>query len=116
MRLFARYFLKSSLSFKIRLVESDMKNLLQERGIDINGIWSFGSYEIDPKYLSFWVQVGSDMIKEKVSSDHQLMNELRNLLTKHEYPAKSVNEVFIGVESQETVDRVSNGSWFIHLR
>ena len=35
---------------------------------------------------------------------------------KHDYPADAQNNVHIGFESQETVDRESDGNWYLHFK
>jgi len=38
------------------------------------------------------------------------------LLKKHNYPIYALQFVYIGFESQETVDRESNGNWYHHFK
>lgn len=41
---------------------------------------------------------------------------LRQLLVKHDYPEEARQFVKIDFESQETVQRQSNGNWFEHFK
>ena len=76
----------------------------------------YGAYDIDPKYLVIWICVESDKVKSDLNSDSDLVNKLREILIKHNYPEKAVPLVHIGFESQETVDKVSNGDWSLHFK
>ncbi|MFZ2783499.1 MAG: hypothetical protein WAZ36_03810 [Sediminibacterium sp.] len=76
----------------------------------------YGSYDIDPKYLVIWICVESDNIKLGLESNKELVNKLRETLIKNNYPKEAVPFVHIGFESQETVDRESNGDWYKHFK
>jgi len=78
-------------------------------------IW-YGAYQIDPKNLVFWICVKSDRMKLKLISDKELYSKLRQLLSTYDYPAEAIAYVGIDFESQETVDRVSDGSWYVHFK
>ena len=77
---------------------------------------SYGAYKIDPKNLVFWICVQSDEEKLRLQSDLNLMKTLRQVLSQFDYPANAADKVHIDFESQETVDRESNGNWFIHFK
>lgn len=76
----------------------------------------YGAYEIDPRYLVIWICVESDNAKLKLESDKELSNRLREILVKHDYPREAISSVHIGFESQETVNRESNGDWHKHFK
>lgn len=55
-------------------------------------------------------------MKSELQANTLLMGELRDLLRKQEYPEQGRPFVYIGFESQETVDRESGGNWYHHLK
>lgn len=81
-------------------------------------IWinSYGAIDIDPKYLVFWICINTDNAKEQLKKNDALMIGLRQLLVKHDYPEEARQFVKIDFESQETVQRQSNGNWFEHFK
>ena len=76
----------------------------------------FGANRIHPKHLVYWIVVGSDHEKCRLEADSALMAALRSLLVKYDYPNEGRNGVHIGFESQETVDRESNGNFYYHWK
>ncbi len=44
------------------------------------------------------------------------MNSLKEVLIKHDYPKEAIDLVHIGIESQETVERESDGNWYNHFK
>ncbi len=76
----------------------------------------FGSNDIHPKHLVYWICVLSDAEKKRLEGDAELRGKLRALLTEHQYPAEGRDGVYIGFESQETVDRESGGNWWHHWK
>ena len=77
--------------------------------------YRYGAYEIDPKYLVFWICVKSGAQKIRLASDLKLMEKCNKVLVENDYPEQARNLVHIGFESQETVNRESNGNWFDHF-
>ncbi len=45
-----------------------------------------------------------------------LLPRLKQLLDKYNYTTMARDLVHIGFESQETVDRESDGNWFLHFK
>jgi len=76
----------------------------------------YGANHIHPRHLVYWIVVGSDHEKCRLEADSALMAELRSLLVKYDYPSEGRNGVHIGFESQETVDRESNGNLYYHWK
>lgn len=107
---------KNSLKKKIRTIEEEMKKILSMSLNEKFTILHYGVYEINPKHLVFWICVDTDGIKEQLQKDKKLNNNLRNVLVKSEYPIEAVDDVYIGFESQETVDRESKGDWYLHFK
>jgi hypothetical protein len=76
----------------------------------------YGANNIHPKHLVYWIVVGSDYEKHRLEADSGLMAVLRSLLMKYDYPIEGRDGVHIGFESQETVDRESNGNFYHHWK
>ncbi|WP_131450730.1 hypothetical protein [Flavobacterium subsaxonicum] len=107
---------KDSLKGKIEAIKVEMEKttLLSFSGkVDV---MHYGAYEINPKYLVFWICIGADEDKKSLQNNVELNSRLRNLLIEHKYPAEAIGEVYIGFESQETVDRESGGNWWHHFK
>jgi hypothetical protein len=110
------FYQKGSLKRKIMEIKEDMKKMVAPVCNEKFSILSYGAYYIDPKNYVFCICVQSDAMKLKLSSDPVLMGKLRGLLSKHEYPEAAIPLVGIAVESQETVDRESDGDWHVHFK
>lgn len=116
MGLFNIFQSKNPLKRKIKTIEEEMKKIIS-MNFDIKfSILHYGAYDIDPKHLVFWICVDTDEIKEQLQNNNKLNQKLRNVLIKNEYPKEAISEVYIGFESQETVDRESNGDWYLHFK
>jgi hypothetical protein len=112
------FFRKNTLSNKIEIAEREIKRIVQEelKGKENVKILKYGAYDIDPKYLVIWITVESDEVKSQLERNGILNKQLRDLLVKVGYPEKSIDEVKIGFESEETVNRESNGDWYLHFK
>lgn len=107
---------KNSLKRKILDIKDEMKTII--RPICNESFWIdwHGAYDINPKSLVFLICVNSDKEKIRLKSNQDLMEQLKNLLIKYNYPESARGSIIIDVESQETVDRESDGNWYIHLK
>ena len=76
----------------------------------------YGANDIHPRHLVYWIVVQTDREKERLAADAALLATLRGLLVQYDYPAEGREEVHIGFESQETVDRESNGNFWEHWK
>lgn len=101
---------------KILIIVSDIETLI--KSIYKQRFWInwYGAYDIDPKYLAVWICVESDEAKLNLESNQELASELREVFVEENYPKEAVPFVHIGFESQETVDRESNGDWYKHFK
>lgn len=107
---------KKSTKRKILDIRDDIKKLLKHNYREKFNVIYYGAYDIDPRHLVFWICVESDKLKELLTKDHWLNDQLRMLLEKHDYPGEAQPFVHIGFESQETVDRESGGNWYHHFK
>lgn len=101
---------------KILNIIDDTKIVIQSLCKEKFWIDWYGAYEIDAKNLVIWICVETDATKLRLESDRELIIRLKELLTKYDYPEEARSSVHIGFESQETVDRESNGSWYEHFK
>ncbi len=103
------------LKWKIWRIEAGIKSLLHKNEIK-PFVWSFGAYYIDAKHMVFVVGVPLDSEKDKLKVDSEFQNDLRALLDKYNWPIKARNHVAFKIESEETVDRESEGNWWYHYK
>jgi hypothetical protein len=101
---------------KIQNIVDEIKFIVNPICKEKFGIECFGAYDVNPEYLVIWICVESDECKLKLESNTELHNRLRNTLVKHDYPYEAISSVHIGFESQETVNRESNGNWYEHFK
>ncbi len=116
MKLYTELFSENSIKGKILRIKDDMERLIMPVCKEKFWIECYGAHQIDPKNLAFWICVQADKTKERLESESDLLNTLRLLLVKYNYPEKARAHVHIGFESQDTVDRESNGDWYLHLK
>jgi hypothetical protein len=100
----------------VRRIIKDIKYIMSLYSNEKFWITWYGSVEIDSKKLVIWICVESDELKSKFETDSKLLIELNNTLAKNNYPSDSIPFVHIGFESQETVNRESNGDWYKHFK
>ena len=104
------------LSRKVRKIERAIKGCVE--GAAKAPLWGtpYGATDIDPRHLVFWICVQTDAERDHLSSDRLLQAQLRSLLNTFDYPMSAREHVFIGFESQETVNRESSGDWWQHWK
>jgi len=110
------FYPKRSVKRKILGIKGEIQKITSQYCNEEFWIHWYGAYKIDPKNLVFWICVTSDLMKQNLVSNPQLMIRLRALLVKYDYPENARQSVAIDFESQETVDRESNGSWYVHFK
>ena len=76
----------------------------------------YGAYNINPKYLVVIVCVINDKLKLNLKSNYELLTKIKEIFYKNNYPEEAINKIHIEFESQETVNRESNGNWYIHFK
>lgn len=105
-----------SLTFKIYKVKKAIHRIVSEKCVERFWISWYGAIDINPNNLVFLIAVKTDKEKERLSSDSLLHNKLINVLHKYKYPYASINQVQFWFESQEKVDKVSDGNWHNHIQ
>ncbi len=103
------------LKWKIVRIELSLKSLIKKKGIKPM-VWSFGAYYIDPKNMIFVVGVPSDQEKKLLKKNKNFTTSMNNLLIKHNWPEQARTHVMFDIESQETVDRETEGHWWYHYK
>jgi hypothetical protein len=107
---------KESIKRKILEIEDGMKTRVASVCPEPFWIWWFGAFRLSHKNLAYWICVKTDATKLTLKSDSLLQKDLRELLAVNNYPEEARLSVFIDFESQETVDRESQGNWYAHLK
>lgn len=103
------------LKWKVWRIEAGLKSLLKQAGVKPL-VWSFGAYDIDPKHLVFVVGVPTDKEKDNLMADSRLGDKMKSLLEKFNWPIAARKHIVFDIESQETVDRKTNGNWWHHYK
>jgi hypothetical protein len=98
------------------IIETELKTILSGHVTEPYWVTHYGANHIHPKHLVYWICVKSDKEKKRLQTDHDLMSKLRNVLDIYNYPSEGRDSVYIGYESQETVDRESKGNWYWHWK
>ena len=101
---------------KILRIKGDIEKLIKSICEEKFWVEWYGAYDIDPKNLAFWICVPTDETKERLELNSDLMDNIRLLFDKYDYPEQARKHVHIGFESQEAVDRESNGDWYLHFK
>ena len=130
-----------ALFWKIWRMKHAVRRAVCRTGIKCRVHW-LGLYWMDPRLLAFWICVKTDEQKKTLESNEQLKQELSSVPDRYNYPQpdsppldfglpdveqlrkelpnlpdgfelrKAEQGVGFTFESQETVDRLYNGSWY----
>ncbi|RVU00046.1 hypothetical protein EOD41_13880 [Mucilaginibacter limnophilus] len=106
----------ANLKQKVLAIEVQIKQLVKQYCTENYWITHYGSFDIHPKHLVYWICVKSDKMKASLEQNTILNEQLRFVLRDNDYPEEGINHVHIGFESQETVDRESDGNWWFHWK
>lgn len=102
----------------IRQIVKEIKILFRQSYHHRFWIEYYGSYLFDtsPKHLVVLICVDSDEIKTELKLNIQFMDSIIEIFRIHNYPEEAWPFLIIDFESQETVNRESNGDWYLHLK
>ncbi|MBN1439037.1 MAG: hypothetical protein JW929_06460 [Anaerolineales bacterium] len=99
-----------------QILEGKIRGIISaEVGQDFE-VFHYGANVLHPGFLVFWIAVKSDQLRDALKSDAVLQRRLRQAIVDADYPAQGREDVQINFESQETIDRDWNGSWFEYLK
>lgn len=107
---------KERLAGIIGKAEAAFRDMAAARGHPVTGLFSFGAYDIHPRHLAFWLTFDRDGARDAFLADAALIGEMRAKLLDLGYPAEGVPHAGITAESQETVDRDFEGSWWYAVK
>jgi hypothetical protein len=105
-----------SLEEKVEAIERDLRDTVRAAARENVWVTHYGAFEIHPRHLVYWLCVKSDAEKQRLQAHRILMEQLREILVRYDYPPEGRDSVHIGFESQETVDRESDGNWWYHWK
>jgi hypothetical protein len=107
--------MKILLKWKIWRIESALKQLVRAQGFKAM-VWSFGAYWIDPKHMDFVVGVSTEKNKLELKSNRNFVLAMAEVLERFNWPLEARAAVTFDIESQESVDRESDGNWWYHYK
>ena len=106
----------SVLEDKVRQIKDAISELAKTVAREPVSVTHYGAFDIHPRHLVYWICVQSDAERDRLAADESLRAALRQLLVTFDYPPEGREQVHIGFEAQETVDRESNGNWWHHWK
>lgn len=100
----------------IKELKKDVKDVVRKYCSEKFDVMLYGAYHIDPKHLVVLITVNTDNMKKSLSENDNMGKEIRTCFVLRAYPSDAIDKVIIWIESQETVDRESNGDWWLHMK
>jgi hypothetical protein len=97
-------------------IQEEIQRVMGAQTTETFWVTHYGANDIHPKHLVYWIVVRTDQEKARLEQDAELMKQLRGLLVAHDYPVEGRDGVHIGFESHETVDRVTNGDFYVYWK
>jgi hypothetical protein len=100
-----------NLAATVRKAEREIMRLSRQECPDAE-VFSHGAIDINPRHLAIWITTKTDQDRDRLRANQALLSELRATLINLGYPPDAVPNVGFAFESQETVDRDYDGSWY----
>ena len=101
---------------KVRRIQRSLERLAKAAAREPLWVTRYGAFYIHPRHLVYWICVKTDAERDRLASDPNLVASLHHTLVECDYPLEGRSDVHIGFESQETVDRESEGNWWYHWK
>jgi hypothetical protein len=79
-------------------------------------VTSFGAIDLYPSCLAILICVATDAQRDSLLKDPDFLGRIRRIVADCGYPEDSVGQIGFTAESDETVDRDWNGSWYHALK
>ena len=108
--------MKSPIAKVTKAIEKALVKLAAGEVCEKHWVTHYGANDIHPRHLVYWICVQTDQEKQRLEENQSFRVRLRSVLDEYEYPIEGRAHVFIGFESQETVDRESGGNWWYHWK
>ncbi|HEX3111542.1 MAG TPA: hypothetical protein VHU41_20735 [Thermoanaerobaculia bacterium] len=83
-------------------------------GVQTRVAWT-GIAASDPWRCQIWLKVQSDSEQDRIESESGLIVEIQAVVISHGYPAHARDSIQVRVASEETVERVADGNWYVFL-
>ena len=99
---------------KLAQAESRLVDALEERGvIRVEPVVSFGD---PPRSVSLWLVTSTDVERDALGIDNPCLEAARAAVAQAGLKSEDVSELRTAAQSEETVARDFEGSWFYALR
>ena len=84
--------------------------------MDPKWVRSIGAIGIGPEHLAIWIAVDKDWERDQLREDATFKRGCIDALGRCGYPPEALPFVGIQIESQQTVESKSGGSWHIAMQ
>jgi hypothetical protein len=96
-----------------RNAERELASTLAERGVtDVKTVVGF----VLPRDIAFWLVTATDAERDRLRAEGDFRREIGMAMGLSGFDPDDFGEIMTSFQSQETVDRDFEGSWFYALR
>jgi len=85
---------------------------LDKKRFGCGKVFSFGAVDIDLRNLAVWITADTDVQRDELRRSGALIDQFRVAFRDPGYPESAIPEIRFEFESQQTVDRDFNGTWW----